>query len=131
MIIISFFIVYLFILRSGNVIYGSTMDYANQHYMIPEYFRTLFYDTHNFFPSLALNLGMGQNIYNFSYYGLFNPLILISYLLPFIKMATYLKLISILVIILDIIMLYYWVSTKTDSKKIRFISVFLFKKKEV
>ena len=126
MIILSFFIVYLFILRSGNVIYGSTMDYANQHYMIPEYFRTLFYDTHNFFPSLALNLGMGQNIYNFSYYGLFNPLILISYLLPFIKMATYLKLISILVIILDIIMLYYWVSTKTDSKKIRFISVFLF-----
>ncbi len=126
MIIISFFVIYLFILRSGNVIYGSTMDYANQHYMIPEYFRTLFYDTHNLFPSLALNLGMGQNIYNFSYYGLFNPLILISYLLPFIKMVTYIKLISILVIILDIIMLYYWVSTKTDSKKIRFISVFLF-----
>lgn len=126
MIIISFFIVCLFILRSGNVMYGSTMDYANQHYLIPEYFRTLFYDTHNFFPSLALNLGMGQNIYNFSYYGLFNPLILISYLLPFIKMVTYIKLISILVIILDIIMLYYWVSTKTTSRKLRFISVFLF-----
>ena len=76
--IASFFVIYILILSKGNVFYGSTMDYANQHYLIPEYFRTLFYETKDFFPSFALNLGMGQNIYNFSYYGLFNPIILIS-----------------------------------------------------
>ena len=124
--IASFFVIYILILSKGNVFYGSTMDYANQHYLIPEYFRTLFYETKDFFPSFALNLGMGQNIYNFSYYGLFNPIILISYLLPFINMSSYLEIASILVIILDIILLYYWVSTKTEDKKIRFISVFLF-----
>lgn len=124
--IASFFVIYILILSKGNVFYGSTMDYANQHYLIPEYFRTLFYETKDFFPSFALNLGMGQNIYNFSYYGLFNPIILISYLLPFINMSNYLEIASILVIILDIILLYYWISTKTEDKKIRFISVFLF-----
>ena len=124
--IASFFVIYILILSKGNVFYGSTMDYANQHYLIPEYFRTLFYETKDFFPSFALNLGMGQNIYNFSYYGLFNPIILISYLLPFINMSSYIEIASILVIILDIILLYYWVSTKTEDKKIRFISVFLF-----
>lgn len=124
--IASFFVIYILILSKGNVLYGSTMDYANQHYLIPEYFRTLFYETKDFFPSFALNLGMGQNIYNFSYYGLFNPIILISYLLPFINMSNYLEIASILVIILDIILLYYWISTKTEDKKIRFISVFLF-----
>lgn len=124
--IASFFVIYILILSKGNVLYGSTMDYANQHYLIPEYFRTLFYETKDIFPSFALNLGMGQNIYNFSYYGLFNPIILISYLLPFINMSNYLEIASILVIILDIILLYYWISTKTEDKKIRFISVFLF-----
>ncbi len=125
-IIISFFIIYSFITRSNNVIYGSIIDYSNQHYLIPDYFRKLFYETHNLFPSYAFNLGMGQNIYNFSYYGLFNPLILISYLLPFIKMSTYLNILSVFVIILDIILIYYFLSLKTNNKKMRFIGSFLF-----
>lgn len=125
-IIASFFAVYFIILGNGNVFYGSTMDYANQHYMIPEYFRTLFYETKDFIPSFAFNLGMGQNIFNFSYYGLFNPLILISYFLPFVKMSSYLSTISVLIVILDVVLFYYFISKKTENKKIRFISTFLF-----
>ena len=34
-----------------------------------------------------MNLGGGQNIYNFAYYGLYNPVILLSYALPFVKMG--------------------------------------------
>ena len=33
-----------------GVVYGSTMDWSSQHYPIPEYFRTLFYSTHDPFP---------------------------------------------------------------------------------
>lgn len=126
LIIASFFAIYFIILGNGNVFYGSTMDYANQHYMIPEYFRTLFYETKEFIPSFAFNLGMGQNIFNFSYYGLFNPLILISYLLPFVKMSSYLAIVSVLIVILDVVLFYYFISKKTENKKIRFISTFLF-----
>lgn len=126
LIIASFFAIYFIILGNGNVFYGSTMDYANQHYMIPEYFRALFYETKDFIPSFAFNLGMGQNIFNFSYYGLFNPLILISYLLPFVKMASYLSFVSVLIVILDAFLFYYFISKKTEDRKIRFISTFLF-----
>ncbi|MGN0992990.1 MAG: YfhO family protein [Bacilli bacterium] len=125
-IIASFFAVCFIILGKGNVFYGSTMDFANQHYMIPEYFRTLFYETKDFIPSFAFNLGMGQNIFNFSYYGLFNPLILISYLLPFVKMSSYLATVSVLVVILDVVLFYYFISKKTEDRRIRFISTFLF-----
>ena len=123
---VLFFIVYLFVLRKGIFFYGSTMDYANQHYMIPEYIRTLFYDTKDFFPSLALNLGMGQNIYNFSYYGLFNPYILFSYLFPFVRMVTYLNIVSIFIILFDIVLFYYWISRNIKDKKMRFIATFMF-----
>ena len=66
----------------GNL-FGSMKDWLSQHIQLADYFRTLFYDSGDIFPSFAFNLGAGENIYNISYYGLFNPIILISYLLPF------------------------------------------------
>ena len=52
----------------------------SQHIQFADYLRSLFYDTYNLLPNFAFNLGGGENIYNISYYGLFNPIILISYL---------------------------------------------------
>ena len=42
-ILIIFFLVFItiLILCTKNSIYGSKLDYVDQHYMIPEYFRTL------------------------------------------------------------------------------------------
>ena len=40
--------------------YGSTMDWETQHYEIPNYFRTHFYETGDLFPDFAMNLGGGQ-----------------------------------------------------------------------
>ena len=126
-ILIIFFLVFITILMlcTKNSIYGSKLDYVDQHYMIPEYFRTLFYNSKKLFPNFALNLGMGQNIYNFSYYGLYSPIILISYLLPFIKMATYIQIVSIICIILDILLFYRYISNHYENKLIRFISTFI------
>ena len=125
-IIASFFVIFIFLILYKNPSYASTIDYSYQHYMIPEYFRTLFYETKELFPSYAFNLGMGQNIYNFSYYGLLSPIILISYLLPFITMKTYIMIASIILHISSIILCYRWISNKTDDKRIRFISTFIF-----
>ena len=83
-----FLFIYVVITIPGNV-FGSTKDWDCQHWVFPEYFRNLFYKNHNLFPDIAMNIGGGQNIYNFSYYGLFSPIILFSFFLPFISMRTY------------------------------------------
>ncbi len=102
--------------------YGSSMDWNNQHYAIPEYLRNLFYETKNFFPSFAPNIGAGQNIYNFSYYGLYNPLIMFSYLLPFVSMSAYIQAISIISVMVSVIMFYFWIKRRYDIKIAFFIS---------
>ena len=63
--ILVFFIVYFSITRN-EFLYGSLKDWNSQHWLFPEYFRKLFYETHDLFPDFAFNLGAGQNIYNFS-----------------------------------------------------------------
>lgn len=84
-----------------NHLYGSTVDWLSQHSVFPEYFRNLFYETGNLIPNFAFHLGGGQNIYNFSYYGLLSPIILISYFLPFIPMNIYIQLASFFLYLLS------------------------------
>ena len=89
-------------------VYGSQTDWSNQHFEIPEYFRTRFYATGNLFPDFALHLGGGQNIYNFAYYGLYSPVILLSYAFPWLSMANYIMISHILLTLLSAILCYFW-----------------------
>ena len=83
--ILTFSVIYL-ILTTDNHLFASNVDFRTQHYLIPEYFRTLFYSTGNLFPDFAFNIGAGVNIYNLSYYGLFRPDVLIGCLIPSVAM---------------------------------------------
>ena len=113
MIIISLsFILFVLILCGGTHYYGSTLDWYAEHVSIPEYFRTLFYHTHDLFPDLALNIGNGQNIYNLSYYGLLSPIILISYLLPKVSMVNYIIISTIILVIISANLLYLFLKHK-------------------
>ena len=123
LIIISLVIV--LILVNFTNFFGSKKDWLSQHIMFPDYLRKLFYDTGDFFPNFAFNLGGGQNIYNISYYGLFNPIILISYLLPFVSMMTYIEFSMIICLIVSIALMYYFLRKRFDSK-ISFVSTLLF-----
>ena len=123
LIIIS--LVIILILVNFTNFFGSKKDWLSQHIMFPDYLRKLFYDTGDFFPNFAFNLGGGQNIYNISYYGLFNPIILISYLLPFVSMITYIQFSMIICLIVSIILMYYFLRRRFDSK-ISFVSTLLF-----
>ncbi len=105
--------------------FGSKKDWISQHVMFPDYLRKLFYDTGDIFPNFAFNLGGGQNIYNISYYGLFNPIILISYLLPFVSMITYIEISMIVCLIVSIILMYYFLRRRFDLK-VSFVSTLLF-----
>lgn len=96
----------------GGYLYGSELDWNNQHSIVPEYFRSLFYKNLDLFPDLALNIGSGVNIYNYGYYGFLSPIILISYLLPFLSMKTYIQISSILIVYSSVILFYYFLRNK-------------------
>lgn len=106
-------------------LFGSKTDWLGQHIAFPDYFRNLFYQTGNLFPEFAPHLGGGQNIFHFSYYGLWNPIILVSYFFPFIAMKDYIMFTSLLGILASMILLYYFLKTKLGSS-ISLCSCFLY-----
>ena len=99
-------------------VFGANMDWISQHSVFPEYFRQQFYQTGQFFPEYAANIGGGQNIYNFSYYGLYNPIVLIAYLLPFMKMSDYLMAACVICLAVSVCLLYGWLKKRGFSTEI-------------
>ena len=111
---LTLFFCWMFVGRYG--IFGAKVDWFSQHSVLPDYFRQQFYATGKLFPKFAANLGGGQNIYHFAYYGLYSPLILPSYLLPFVKMSDYIMAVSITGLTASVLLFYYWLkSRKTDT----------------
>ena len=88
-------VVLLIFLVHPGCVYGAQTDWSNQHFAIPEYFRTRFYATGNLFP-------------NFAYYGLYSPVILLSFAFPWLSMATYLQISNILLTLLSAFLCYFW-----------------------
>ena len=95
-------------------IFGSTLDFLNQHIVFPEYLRNTFYETGKIIPS-TITIGGIENIYNIAYYGLLNPIILISYLFPFIKMIDYIIISNIILLISSSVLFYKFMKTKFND----------------
>lgn len=113
------------IIVDTDFLFGSKTDWINQHTVFPDYFRTLFYQTGNLIPNFAPQIGAGQNIFNFSYYGLLNPIILISYLFPMISMTDYIIATNIILILSTIFLLYYFLKKHIEDRSCCFISTLL------
>ena len=110
---LTLFFCRMFVGRYG--IFGAKVDWFSQHSVLPDYFRQQFYATGKLFPEFAANLGGGQNIYHFAYYGLYSPLSLPSYLLLFVKMSDYIMAVSVTGLTASVLLFYYWLkSRKTD-----------------
>ena len=124
-IILCLFLLVIISLFINNNLFGSVKDWLSQHIQLADYLRTLFYDSGEIFPSFAFNLGAGENIYNISYYGLYNPFILLSYFLPFIPMTIYIEGIMVLILLISIILMYKFLR-KSYSPLIAFIGTFIF-----
>lgn len=125
--LILFYFLVLFVkTKNGKYILGSNVDFSMQHYTIPEYFRTLFYETHELFPDFAFNLGAGENIYYLSYYGFLSPITLLSYLFPFISMLDFTIISMIILVIASIILLYFYLRKNHYSRIICFLCTFIF-----
>lgn len=113
------------IIVGTDFLFGSKTDWINQHTVFPDYFRTLFYQTGKLIPSFAAQIGAGQNIFSFSYYGFLNPIILISYLLPMIPMVDYMIAANIILILSTIFLLYYFLKQHTNNSSCCFLSTIL------
>lgn len=122
----AIYIIIALILTHGKFLFASTTDFEMQHYIFPEYFRNLFYDTKDLLPDFALNIGGGQNIYNFSYYGLLNPIILISYLLPRIPMIYYLIGASFIIVVSSTYLFYKFLQSHNFKNSTCIITSLLF-----
>ncbi len=107
---------YLYCFRQG--VFGAKVDWISQHSVLPDYFRQQFYETGELFPEFAANIGGGQNIYHFSYYGLYNPLLLPAYLLPSVKMSDYMMAVQFLCLAASVLLMYCWLKKKGFSEEI-------------
>lgn len=125
--LISIFCVFFcwyFVLRHG--VFGSNIDWINQHSVLPDYFRKRFYETGNPLPDMAWNLGGGQNIYHLSYYGLFSPVIWLSYALPFLRMDYYIMGSSMVCYIVSVLLFHYFLRKKNMPEGICFGTALFF-----
>ena len=123
--IVVIFLAMVFVITNGTYLYGSTLDWYGEHISIPEYFRTLFYHTKDFFPDFAMNIGGGQNIYNLSYYGFLSPIILISYLMPGVSMRTFVAVSTIVCVLVSAVLMYVFLKKKKFSSEICFAVSFM------
>lgn len=122
--LLTLLVCWLFVGRYG--VFGAKIDWISQHSVLPDYFRQRFYETGQLFPEFAPNLGGGQNIYNFSYYGLYSPVIWLSYLLPFVRMDDYIMASAIGLLAAAVCLLYKWLCTRQFNAGISFGTAVLF-----
>lgn len=124
LIALSLLACWFFVARFG--MFGGKVDWVSQHSVIPELFRQQFYDTGNFFPDFTLQAGGGQNIYNFSYYGLYSPIVVLSYLLPFVSMSDYMIGASVVSLVASVLLLYHWLRSRKFACGVSFFVSLMF-----
>lgn len=107
-------------------VFGSKVDWISQHSVLPDYFRQQFYNTGQLFPQFAANIGGGQNIYNFAYYGLYSPVVLISYFLPFVKMSDYMMAAGVISLLAAVLLFYKWLLRRGITSRLSFLTALLF-----
>ncbi len=104
-----FTLVCVLLILPENSIFGSEGDWFSQHVAVAEQFRTIFQETGQILPD-ASPLGAGSNIYDFSYYGLLRPDVLISFLLPEVPMTAIISIYAVLELIAGANLCWYWLN---------------------
>ena len=107
-VIVGLVMLMVFLAIPFGSVYGSRGDWISQHIVLGEQFRQVFYDTGSLLSDFSW-LGAGSNMYQFAYYGLLRPDILISFFLPFISMEWILIAYAIFERILSAWLFYYWI----------------------
>lgn len=107
-------------------LWGSDVDWISQHSVLPDYFRKLFYETGEIYPDFSIQLGGGQNVFNFAYYGLLNPCIMISWLFPMIPMDLWIMGISLVSFAASVLFFHYWMTGQNFERRICLFTSLMF-----
>lgn len=127
LVFLSGFVILVAYWITGNTfIYGADVDWVNQHSVLPDYFRQHFYETGDLFPEFAPDLGAGQNIYYFAYHGFLSPVILFSYLLPWVDMVDYVICANIFMVLCSVWLFYWWMLKKGFTPRMALITSWFF-----
>lgn len=92
--ILFFILCYTIFLNAIGFKHSLWFDYAYQHVRFIQYLILNFKQTHDFFPQLNMNFGMGQNFVNMYYYGMYNPYIIIFQIFNFVPIKIVINLIN-------------------------------------
>ncbi|MGN0382831.1 MAG: YfhO family protein, partial [Eubacterium sp.] len=126
-ILINIYVLFMvFFLIGKDNIFGASIDWGTQHTVIADYFRQYFYKYHQLIPDFIYELGAGENPYNMAYYGLLNPIILISYFMPFVSMTDYIMVASVIEIMLCVILIYIFIKKHIANADIAALATFIF-----
>lgn len=126
LIIIAIPILWREIAAGEGKIFGSLVDWSNQHTVLPDLYRQIFFETGDLIPEFISQLGAGVNGFCFSYYGLFSPVFLASYLLPWVSMTDYVIAATVLCVIASGLLIYLWIYRRYRRTGISFVCALLF-----
>lgn len=115
----------IFIPLQSGMFYGSEGDWYSQHVGIAESLRATMLETGKLIPQY-INLGGGSSIYDFSYYGVLRPDIVISCLIPNVEMKYIISAYAILGIISSVILCYGWLKRQKITWPFAFAGAVLF-----
>ena len=110
-------------LRNG-MIFGSEGDWYSQHIAIAETLRQTMLESGEMIPQF-ISLGGGSSIYDFSYYGVLRPDLLIACLLPNVEMKYIISIYALLGIYSSGILCYFWLEKNRISPWFSFIGAVL------
>ena len=111
-------------LQQGHF-FGTNGDWYSQHIAIADSLRKAMLQSRSLVPQF-IELGGGSSIYDFAYYGLLRPDILISCLFPKIEMKYFIAGYAILGVLASVELCYIWLRKKHMEKMFAIIgAVFL------
>ncbi len=96
---------------------GELNDYAAQHIKFIDFIRGNFFLYHDLFPQLMTNFGLGQSFATIYYYGMYNPIVLISFVFKNITTKDYIAIINLIIILNNVISMRYLLKKRNVSEK--------------
>ena len=115
----------LFLPLQSGMFFGSDGDWYSQHVGIGESLRQTMMETGSLIPQY-IRLGGGSSIYDFSYYGLLRPDILISCLIPEVKMKYIIAGYMVLEVVASVQLMFMWLKRQGLKCRFAFAGALLF-----
>lgn len=123
--LIFLFFILITLTVPDEAVFGSQTDWLSQHATLAETIRNACLEQHTLLPSW-IELGGGSNGYQFAYYGVLRPDILIGCLLPQVPMIHILTYYMLVIYLASVLLCYVWLRSENISPILSFIGSVLF-----